>query len=384
MKKDYSIMIKVLIAGDFCPKGRVSKLIDKGDYEGVFKQVIPIVAQCDYSIVNFECPVRTSDGGGIKKAGPALKCSEKAVNALSFVGFKCVTLANNHFYDQGEEGVTETIEILSKAGIAHVGGGRNLPEASETFYQKINEKKLAIINCCEHEFSIATENSGGSNPLNPLGQYKAICEAKQKADYVIVIVHGGIEHYQYPSLRMVETYRFFIDAGADAVINHHQHCFSGYEVYNGKPIYYGLGNFCFDWPERNTSLWEEGFMVQLVFDDKGVSSNLFPYNQNGQDVGIFLKEGESYNEWKNRFDEISNEIANEQRLKERYDALLKKTERKFSMYLTPYTNRWALSLYMRHLLPRLMPKQRLRELLNLVRCESHRDRFINMLENYTK
>ena len=28
-------------------------------------------------------------------------------------------------------------------------------------------------------------------------------------------------------------YRFFIDASADAVINHHQHCYSGYEEYHG-------------------------------------------------------------------------------------------------------------------------------------------------------
>lgn len=43
---------------------------------------------------------------------------------------------------------------------------------------------------------------------------------------------------------MQEIYRFFVDIGADAVINHHQHCYSGYEVYKEKPIFYGLGNFC--------------------------------------------------------------------------------------------------------------------------------------------
>lgn len=52
-------------------------------------------------------------------------------------------------------------------------------------------------------------------------------------------MHGGHEHYQLPSLRMQETYRFFIDAGADVVVNHHQHCFSGYEIYNNKYIFMG-------------------------------------------------------------------------------------------------------------------------------------------------
>ena len=86
------------------------------------------------------------------------------------------------------------------------------------------------------------------NPLLPIQQFYKIQEAKENADYVLVIVHGGIEHYQLPTSRMIETYRFFIDAGADAVVNHHQHCYSGYERYKSKPIIYGLGNLLFDNP----------------------------------------------------------------------------------------------------------------------------------------
>ena len=97
-------------------------------------------------------------------------------------------------------------------------------------YKRKDGETLAIINCCEHEFSIADDDSAGANPLNPIQQYYKIKEARLNADYVLVIVHGGHEMYQLPSLRMVDTYRFFIDAGADAVVNHHQHCFSGYET----------------------------------------------------------------------------------------------------------------------------------------------------------
>ena len=376
--------MNILVAADYCPKGRVADLIEKGQYEAVFGDVKPIVAQSDYSIVNFECPVRTTEGGGIKKAGPSLKCSVKAVEALQYAGFNCATLANNHFYDQGEEGVRETIVSLTNAGVSYVGGGYNLDDASKTLYQIVQGKTLAIINCCEHEFSIATETTGGSNPLNPIRQYNAIQEAKEKADYVLVIVHGGIEHYQYPSPRMVETYRFFIDSGANAVINHHQHCFSGMEVYKGKPIFYGLGNFCFDRAERSTLLWEEGFMVMLCLEQSGVSFELYPYIQNGNEVGVRLLGKVAYKEWRERFDSISNVIMDEIMIKEKYNELLKKTERIYSANITPYTNRFALSLYMRHLLPMQMPKKKLRILLNMLMCESHYDRMIRMLNNYTK
>ncbi len=376
--------MKILIAADYCPKERVSNLIEKGCFESIFGEVKTIIAQSDYSIVNFECPVRTSKGSGIKKDGPLLKCSAKSVEALRYAGFNCATLANNHFYDQGEEGVKETIQTLKNAGIAYVGGGMNLMEAGQTLYQKVKDKNLAIINCCEHEFSIATETTGGSNPLNPINQYYAIQEAKEKADYVIVIVHGGIEHYQYPSQRMVDTYHFFIDAGADAVINHHQHCFSGGEIWHGKPIFYGLGNFCFDWAERNTPLWEEGYMVMIDFDDSSVGFKLFPYSQNDIEAGVHLMDEAKYKKWKDRFDSISDVISNESKLKEKYDSLLAKTERIYSARLTPYTQRLALSLYMRHLLPMLLPKSKLLVLLNTMLCESHYDRMVQMLRNYSK
>lgn len=94
--------------------------------------------------------------------------------------------------------------------IDFVGAGRNIREAAKIFYRNIEEKRLAIINCCEHEFSIATEISGGANPLNPIQQYYAILEARKFADFVLVIVHGGHEHFQYPSPRMLETYRFLL------------------------------------------------------------------------------------------------------------------------------------------------------------------------------
>lgn len=376
--------MKVLIAGDYCPKDRVASLIESGRYQAVFGQVKSVADDTDYSIVNFECPVRTTSGGGIKKDGPSLKCSPKAVDALKYAGFDCVTLANNHFYDQGENGVRETIQTLTDAGIAYVGGGRNLEDAAQTLFQEIDGKRLAIINCCEHEFSIATDTTGGSNPLNPIEQYYAIKDAKKQADYVIVIVHGGIEHYQYPTQRMVDTYRFFVDAGAEAVINHHQHCFSGGEVWRGKPVFYGLGNFCFDWREKSSKLWAEGYMVKLILEDGGIGYELLPYTQNADEPSVHLKSGEGYDEWKSRFDAISEVIADQDKLEAKYQELLSKTERIYSANLTPYTGRFSLALYMRHLLPMLMSKQKLRTLLNMLMCESHYDRMIRMLKNYSK
>jgi hypothetical protein len=37
--------------------------------------------------------------------------------------------------------------------------------------------------------------------------------------------------------------RIAIDAGADLVVGHHAHILRGVEVYRGRPIFHGLGNF---------------------------------------------------------------------------------------------------------------------------------------------
>nr|MCR4919109.1 CapA family protein [Prevotella sp.] len=269
--------MKILVAGDLLPFGRVAELFDQKRFEEVLGQVQGRIKKADYSLVNFECPICIGDETPIEKQGPNHKCSDSVIGALLYAGFNGVTLANNHFRDFGNIGCENTLRLFDANCVDHVGGGMDATEAAHILYKKVKGLKLAIINCCEHEFSIATKHNAGSNPLNPIRQYYDIREARSKADYVLVIVHGGHELWQLPSPRMKQTYQFFIDAGADAVVNHHQHCFSGYEIYKGKPVVYGLGNFCFDKQNYFRGLWEFGYMVEIETETNELT--LYPYEQ---------------------------------------------------------------------------------------------------------
>ena len=271
--------MKILFAGDYCPSGRMLDYFKKRDFYAAFGEVKQLNDKVDYSVVNFESNVALESDKPIKKSGPCLKCDESGVEAIKWAGFDLLCLANNHFRDYGDSAVKRTIESASKNGLDIVGGGFNIDSASKTFYKTIKGVRIGFINVCENEFSIATENRCGSNPLNPIKQYYDIREARRIADNVFVIVHGGHEHCQEPSIRMKQVYRFFIDAGADAVINAHQHCFLGYEVYNERPIFYGLGNFCFD--KLNDKLpdsWCYGYAV-IISIDETMSFEIFPYEQ---------------------------------------------------------------------------------------------------------
>lgn len=374
-------MDKILIAGDFCPQARVAHFFEKKKFEIVLGGVKEVVSGADYSIVNFECPVTYGGELPIEKCGMNLQCSEEGAEAVRWAGFDCVTLANNHFYDFGEKGVDSTLKALSKFGINTVGGGKNLREASEILFKDIAGEKLAIINCCEHEFSIATETSGGANPLNSIQQYYKIKEAKKTADYVLVIVHGGNEYYQLPSPRMKETYRFFIDAGADAVVNHHQHCFSGYEVYNEKPIFYGLGNFCFDEKNNYGRLWNEGFVVELGLQAKGVTFNLIPYLQCADSPSVKLLNQQESELLKEKIRELNAIIADETELQKRYSAFVEHSLSSVDFLFEPYSGRIAKGLYRRHLLPSIINDKRKLLLQGFIQCESHLPKIMKFLTN---
>jgi len=367
--------MKILIAGDFCPQNRVSFLFEKEDFASVLSNVKYIIEQTDYSIVNFECPITNGGEKPIEKQGPHLQCSEKGVEAVKWAGFDCVTLANNHFLDYGKEGVENTFEACKKNALDTVGGGINLAEASKILYKNINGETLAIINCCEKEFSIASDKSAGANPLNPIQQYYKIQEAKNKADYVLVIVHGGHEMFQLPSPRMKETYRFFIDSGADAVVNHHQHCYSGYEMYKDKPIFYGLGNFLFDKKGKINSIWNEGYMVSLILQkNQRIKFVLYPYTQCNDIPSVNLMEKQKIFDYKKEIEKLNTIINDETQLKLKHEEWMIKGEMLFKSIFEPYNNSILKRLYCRHFLPTFISKNKKYRILNYIVCESHLDK----------
>lgn len=372
--------IKIIIAGDLCPHDRVERFFCNNDHDKILDQVRPVVTESDYSLVNLEAPIATEEANPIPKWGPNLRCDSHVIDALKYAGFQCVTLANNHFYDYGESGALTTFSELRKNGIDFVGAGKELKEAAQILYKQIKGKNIAFINCCEHEYSIATNNSAGSNPLNPIQQYYAIKEACQNSDFVIVITHGGIEAYQLPTPRMQETYRFFIDAGADIVVNHHQHCYSGFECYKGKYIYYGLGNFCFDWAGKRNCSWNEGFLLAITFTNNSINCAEIPYVQCNERAEVsFMNEGKQL-DFQKKIKSLNACIANPIELEQNYNSYVEETAKIYDD-LHPYSNRYLRALYNRGLIPSFFGKEKLRSIENKIVCESHYDRFVRMIRS---
>lgn len=370
--------MKVLIGGDFSPRARGKNLVDSEEYENYFKGIRELTGMADFSIINFETNISTSKSKPIEKNGPVLTTTENSLKLIKYLGFNVVTLANNHFYDYGDDAVENTLKCLNETDIRYVGGGINIDEAKKTLFLTSSGETLAVINACEHEFSIASEEHGGSYGVDPIQIFYDIQEAKKNADYILVIIHGGHEYHQLPSIRMQEWYRFFIDAGADAVINHHQHCFSGREIYKNKPIYYGLGNFFFDKKnQKERTTWNEGLLVELNFTPQRVEDWAIPFIQCLDEASVILRKNDK--KLKIKFKELSENIADEKKLKKLNHEYCMKSKHGLLSYFQPYGNRILKYLYRQGLLPSLITKRKIMAIRNIIECEAHSDRLKEIL-----
>ena len=191
--------ISIFISGDFSPRHRASEVIRNKEFSLLYSDVLPYIQKADISITNLESPL-IDDGIPISKTGPNLKSPIESVEALKFAGFDMVTLANNHMMDYGAEGLYSTISTCENNGIRCIGAGRNFIEASKICYFERKGKTIAFINCCENEWSTTVDANPGCNPLNEVNIYYQIQEAKANADFVILIIHGGMRHTNYQAL----------------------------------------------------------------------------------------------------------------------------------------------------------------------------------------
>ena len=374
--------MKLLIAGDFVPRCRIATKIEQEDFT-FLEEVQSLIRSVDYSIVNLESPVVIRESKPIEKTGPSLCCTDKAIECISHAGFNCVTLANNHFRDYGQTGVEDTINTCQKYGIDYVGGGRTQSEAKRTLFVCVGGETVAIINACEHEWSIASEDCGGSNLLDVITICHSIRIAKQQADYVLLIIHGGTEHYNLPTPRMKYTYRFFVEQGADAVINHHQHCYSGYEMYHNKPIIYGIGNFCFDKPvPGDDKSWEEGYLVKIQLADS-ICISLHPFVQCDENRAfVHLKSNQE--EFLDTILRLNEIISDDKQLNDSFNRLAKNGSDILYSLLAPYSSSFMQSLFSKKVLPSFVTKNRLMRLLAFIQCDSHRDILLTGLKQLLK
>ena len=211
------------------------------------------------------------------------------VSLLNEMGVDVAGLANNHVLDFGRDALADTFTTLSDAGIEYTGAGTSREDASKLIVKEVNGKKYGFL-AASRVIPVGSWNVDNSQPgvftcYDTTALCNAITAAKTQVDYLFVCVHWGVEHTTELTDYQVANGHAYIDAGADAVIGSHPHVLQGMEYYNGKPIFYSLGNFIFNENINST------MAVKFVFNEAGdVTVSLLPAYASS--AKTYLAEGE--------------------------------------------------------------------------------------------
>ena len=237
-----------------------------------FSGVSDVTSKVDLLLVNFENAATTS--GDALKGDVPLKCDPSYVPLLKANNLTVAALANNHAFDYGETGMKDTIQNLKDNDITPMGAGNNADEAHAAVVKEVNGRKITILNYMDSEnfaeysqevMPYATASGAGYSAYDSADAQKQIAE-NNDSDLIIAYMHFGNEYSNSPNDNQVKISHELIDYGADVVIGAHPHVPEGIDMYNGKPIFYSLGNFIFD--QSNTATHVAYFVKMDLVDDK--------------------------------------------------------------------------------------------------------------------
>ena len=198
---------------------------------------------------------------------------------LEDAGIDGVTLGNNHILDAGTSGLEETMAHLDEAGIAHAGAGMDLAEAREPMIFSLGETKIGVLSyhgVPSYDWSWATETAPGTAPIEEDVMREDVTRLERKVDVVVVSPHWGQEYMATPEPWQVEYAHAAVDAGADIFVGGHAHWPKGIEIYEGKPIFYGVGNFLLDqsWSEETST----GIFAEItLYGDRVIQIQPVPF-----------------------------------------------------------------------------------------------------------
>jgi len=273
--------VSFLAVGDINLSRNVASEIEKQKNTNYpFLQMADILKSTDFNFANLESPMSNNakndviGGHSLVFAAPG-----EDVNALITNNFKILNLANNHAMDQGLNGLLFTKKYLNTVDIKTDGTGENLDEAWQPAV--VAATGSFGMQICFVGASYASINDGGKTRndyvarMEDLDKLKtAITTAKAECDFTVATMHGGIEYTRTPNNLQTTFAHAAIDDGADIVIGAHPHWVQTIEKYNGKYIFYSLGNFIFDqaW-SQDTS---EGLTLKITISKNTLTNTQTP------------------------------------------------------------------------------------------------------------
>ena len=210
-----------------------------------------------------------------------------------------------------------------------------------------------------------------------------------KCDIKIILLHGGREFYRFPTPRMKLFSHQLIDEGADCIIWHHSHCSSGFEYYHGKYISYGIGNFLFDYDINYKNFFKSYFIEITITDDGRKLYKVIPYWQHRDGTLLQLMENEEKVEFIKEINKISEVISDDQLFKDEWEKFCDRARDEYLAGLLGYGRIFQRmgKVDCKYSDMKLLKKygvseKELLKLASMLRCETHREIFLKIIEKY--
>ncbi|WP_314357062.1 CapA family protein [uncultured Veillonella sp.] len=378
--------MRIYIGADLVPTDINKALFENGNGEAlVGKELYEILKQSDLNVFNLEVPL-TDVETPIVKFGNNLIAPTKTIHGYKALEPIFLTLANNHSLDQGEEGLTSTLNLLKNQDIAHAGAGSSLKEAKKPFIFEKEGIRIGFYLCVEHEFTVASCHTMGANPFDVLESFDEVLALKEQCDYVIVLYHGGKEFYRYPSPMLQRYCRKFIDRGANLVICQHNHCVGSREDYNGGSIIYGQGNFIFnsEFYINHKEFVKDSLLIRVeaTKDSFIVSEVPIRSTEMGTRQATESEADETLTAYKQRSENIKDAYFVAQAYKDFADTHIKR-------YLREFIGRSCIirainALFGRKLMQLILGKTSYLAIQNYLECEAHHELFLRGIKNINK
>jgi len=272
--------IKLNFTGDLSLTGIFYNKV--ANNEQIFdNNVISLLTNCDFNICNFEGPATNEKV--IFSPDANVVSPYNSIHYLKQKGFNVFNLANNHTFDSGFKGFTDTKSSIIKESCLYFGAGDDIQDASNIVYLKKNDITISLLGICGKGAALmADKNSPGVFFDKYIDVLKRkIREARSNSDFVILNYHGGEEYITIPMPKRRRFLKKLINYDIDIIIAHHPHVLQGIEKSGQKTIFYSLGNFVFDiMHHRQHPLTVKGAIINCEFTKDSYDYKLFPIHIN--------------------------------------------------------------------------------------------------------
>jgi poly-gamma-glutamate capsule biosynthesis protein CapA/YwtB (metallophosphatase superfamily) len=271
MREDRGVAIKLALAGDTMLGRRVADRLATSSPESLFApEIVEIANEADLFVMNLECCISER---GTRWAAPGkaffFRAPPPAAEALAVLGVDCVSLANNHALDFGEEALQDTLDHLARVGIAWAGAGADVDRARAPAVLRAGAFRLGVLSLCDHPEDFA---AGPGRPGVAFADLKrgvpdwvSAAVRSVEAHAVLVTPHWGPNMVRSPVPHVRRAAQALVGAGAALVAGHSAHVFHGVQ---GR-VLFDLGGFIDDYAVDPVLRNDLGLLWLVTLDANG-------------------------------------------------------------------------------------------------------------------